>query len=166
MSWWNSLTLPAEPVPLRSDDRQFLIALSALVVRCRSSVERDGRSREIEFIPDSEAPGRLARTLAQLLAAMEVIGIIPGERRRLTRKVGLDCVPALRRRALEQFMAATSTQSTSQIAAALDHPTQTVRRALEDLAAHHVITRHSQGSGKADSWELNPWTLERWESIR
>lgn len=165
LAWWNSVKLPTDQRPI-SAERDFLIALSTLVARCRSAVERDGRTREVEFIPDSEAPARLARTLAQLLRAMEVIGIEPSERRRLTRKVGLDCVPALRRRALEHLIEMGSQQATNQVATALDHPTQTIRRALEDLAAHRILTRYSKGAGRADYWELNPWTRERWELIR
>jgi hypothetical protein len=164
--WWDTLSMPTDPIQVNSTDRDFLIALSTLIVRCRSSVERDYHTREIEFVPDAEAPGRLARTLAQLLAAMTVIGVSEPERRRLTRKVGLDCVPALRRGALEHLAAGSGSQSTTQVGLALAHPTQTVRRALEDLAAHSVLARNSQGSGKADLWQLSDWTKDRWEAVR
>lgn len=166
VAWSEALSLPTEPIPIPSGDRAFVIALSTLVVRCRSSVERDRYSREIDFVPDAEAPGRLARTLAQVLAAMTVIGISEPERRRLVRKIGLDCIPALRRRALEHLASTRDTESTTAIATALDHPTVTVRRSLEDLAAHKVIKRLSQGAGKTDLWELTDWTRERWEPIR
>jgi hypothetical protein len=166
VTWFQALSLPTEPIPIPSKNRAFVIALSTLVVRCRSAVERDRYSREIDFVPDTEAPGRLARTLAQVLAAMTVIGITDSERYRLIRKVGLDCIPALRRRALEHVAASGGSESTTQVAVALDHPTVTVRRALEDLAAHKVLLRHSQGSGKADLWELTDWTRDRWGAIR
>jgi len=164
--WFEGISMPAAPITVEGDDRKFLIDLSTLVVRCRSAIERDYHNREIEFVPEAEAPGRFARTLAQLVAGMTVSGVTPGERRRLTRKVGLDCIPALRRRAVESLAANAGTNSTADIAGALDHPISTVRRALEDLAAHRVIVRHSQGPGKSDFWELNGWTRERWEAVR
>jgi hypothetical protein len=74
-TWFNGLSLPTMPLPITPDDRAFLISLATLVVRSRSGVERDRYSREIELVPDAEAPGRLARTLAQLLAALNVIGV-------------------------------------------------------------------------------------------
>jgi hypothetical protein len=164
--WWDSVAIPTKPTPINESDRLFLISLSTLVVRGRSSVERDRHSREIELVPDAEAPGRLTRTLAQLLAGMRLIGVSESERRKLIRKVGLDCLPALRRRALEHLAASSGTLSTTQVATALDHPNQTVRRALEDLAAHQVIGRHSQGSGKADLWQLSDWSRTRWDAIQ
>jgi hypothetical protein len=163
---FEALSLPTAPIALSTEDHAFLIALATLVVRGRSSVERDRYSREIDFVPDAEAPGRLARTLAQLLAGMTVIGISYSERRRLIRKVGLDCMPALRRRALEHLAASGGSESTTRVAVALAHPAVTVRRALEDLAAHQVLDRHPEGPGKADLWELTDWTRERWGAIR
>jgi CTP-dependent riboflavin kinase len=43
-------------------------------------------------------------------------------------------------------------KSTPEIAIALGHPTQTTRRALEDLAGHKVVQR-AKGK-KADMWDL------------
>lgn len=42
--------------------------------RCRSSVERDSRTGEIELIPEVEAPARLTATLTQLPKGLELIG--------------------------------------------------------------------------------------------
>jgi DNA-binding IclR family transcriptional regulator len=38
----------------------------------------------------------------------------------------------------------------------MDLPTNTVRRALEDLAAYRLVRRHSQGKGKVDLWNASP----------
>ena len=43
--------------PLAETEHQWLISLTTLVVKCRSAVERNGYSRDIELIHDSEAPG-------------------------------------------------------------------------------------------------------------
>jgi len=164
--WFNNLSIPRGLIPLGDNDRQFLVALSTLVVRCRSAVERDYRSREIEFVPEAEAPGRIARTLAQLVGGMTVAGVSADERRRLARKVGFDCIPALRRRALETLATSVEPKSTNNIAEALDHPVATVRRSLEDLAAHHVLVRSPNGPGKTHFWELSNWTRKSWDATQ
>ena len=43
---------------------------------------------------------------------------------------------------------------TPDIAAALHLPTITVRRALEDLTAYHLLTSVSGGKGKPDGWRF------------
>jgi hypothetical protein len=44
---------------------------------------------------------------------------------------------------------------------AVRYPTQTTRRALEDLTAHGVVKRQGPGPGKADMWQLSPWTVKK-----
>ena len=66
--------LPVPP-PLDANESERLVSLATLVVRCRSAVERDGYSREVELIPEPEAPTRLAVVLERLLAGMDVIGV-------------------------------------------------------------------------------------------
>ena len=154
------------PAPLLSpEDRRWLVNLSTLVSRCRSAVERDGYNREIELIPDAEMPGRLARTLAQLFAGLGALRVTSDERRRLIKKTALDCVPSTRRRTLQLLADNGGLLSTTAIASSLGYPSATARRALEDLAAHALVSRESGGQGKADSWSLTAWTTERWREV-
>lgn len=139
-----------------------LIALTTLAAHARSAVERDGRTREVELVPAAEMPARLTTALAQLDSGMAAIGVEPSERWRLVCKVALDCVPDLRRRLLVHLLGATTAESTTELAARLDYPTQTVRRALEDLTAHHLLTRVKTGQGSADLWQPAERTRERW----
>src|SRR5262249_11334509 len=44
---------------------------------------------------------------------------------------------------------------TSAVATAIELPTTTARRALEDLAAYQLAERISQGPGKPDLWKIN-----------
>jgi DNA-binding IclR family transcriptional regulator len=44
--------------------------------------------------------------------------------------------------------------ATPKIAEALDYPTSTTKRALEDLTAHKIARRTSRGEGSADTWQL------------
>jgi predicted ArsR family transcriptional regulator len=51
--------------------------------------------------------------------------------------------------------------TTKQIAEAVDLPTNTVRRALEDLIAYGLASCYGQGEGKADVWRASDWTRGR-----
>jgi hypothetical protein len=50
--------------------------------------------------------------------------------------------------------------NTTEIANRICYPTQTTRRALEELAGHGVALRESGGRGKADRWQLADWAAK------
>lgn len=150
---------------LTANDTDRLIALAVLVVRCRSAVIRDTySSRDIELVPDAEAPGRLVGVLERMLAGLRVIGLDNTEAWQVVTKIGLDSMPTLRRRALEYLINRADDQhKTSAVGAALALPTSTTLRVLEDLAAHNVIARYSGGGqGKADHWQIAAWTVAQY----
>jgi Bifunctional DNA primase/polymerase, N-terminal/Primase C terminal 1 (PriCT-1) len=151
------LTLPTDPPHLDEPTIERLVALANLASRSRSAVERDGYSREIELVPDAEAPGRLVVVLANLLDSLRVIGA--PDPWRLVVKVGLDSMPAQRRRILEHTLTV-DVATTKTAATTLGLPTATVRRVLEDLAAHDVLHRQDGGDGKADEWRMTEWARE------
>jgi putative DNA primase/helicase len=140
-------------------DTERLVALATLVVRCRSAVIRDTyQSREVELVPDAEAPGRLIGALGRLLAALRLIGVDDGRAWAIVVKTGLDSMPVLRRRVLELLLAGEGAQETGEVAARLDLPTTTTKRVLEDLTAHGVLRRNTAPKGEAHSWEAVDWT--------
>jgi hypothetical protein len=118
-------------------------------------VERDSWKREVELIPGSELPARLVLSLARLFHGMEMLGAPPDECWRLVTKVALDSIPDIRRRVFQYLQPLDTPAATKAIAVAIHYPTSTCRRACEDLEAHGVLTRHDQGQGKADEWELS-----------
>jgi hypothetical protein len=140
--------------PIDERETAGLIALSSLVASARSAVERDSYKREIELILDTEAPARLAQTLRRLYAGLLTIGLDRATAWPLVCKVGLDCIPKLRRSAFDVLLNVDEWRSTTDVAAAAKYPTTTARRALEDMAAHGVIDRMAGGSGKPDQWRL------------
>jgi hypothetical protein len=73
-----------------------LITLADIVTRARSGVARDFQTRDILYLPEPEAPTRLAKQIAQLMAAALAIGVDEPEAWRLARKIGWDSVPAVR----------------------------------------------------------------------
>jgi DNA-binding transcriptional ArsR family regulator len=151
---------PSEPRSLAAAERERLVSLAVLVVRARSAVERDGYSREVELIPEAEAPTRLAVVLERLLAGMDVIGVDRAVAWNVAARAALDSIPALRRSVMEELARQPERVETSSVAEALGYPTPTTRRALEDLTAHGVASRFKQGEGRADEWALTDWARE------
>jgi hypothetical protein len=152
--------LTPEPRELDEDERQRLVALATLVARGRSSVERDGHTREIELVPEAEAPTRLVIVLDRLLAGLDVIGLDRADAWRVVTTTALDSVPALRMRVLRELELA-GRASTTDLADAVRHPAGTTRRALEDLTAHRLVDQYRLGEGKAHEWSLTPFTRDR-----
>jgi hypothetical protein len=150
---------------LTDTERVRLMHLATFAVRCRSAVERDGYTREIEIVPEPEAPGRLGLNLGRLLAALTTIGVDRAQAWLVITKVALDSMPKLRRLILEHLLAHDGPLTTTAVAEALDHPTQTTRRGLEDLAAHKVLHRQGTGKGKAHLWTATPWARKRFEAV-
>ena len=158
---FEGLSIPSELPSMTAAEEERLISLAVLAVRCRSTIERDSYSREIELIPEAEAPGRLTLVLARLHAGLTVIGVDRTEAWRVVAKVALDSMPAIRRTVLELLLAEEHLTAPD-LASAAGYPTQTARRAMEDLAAHGVLRRESMGKGKADRWSCSDWTRQRW----
>jgi hypothetical protein len=152
-----------EPPPLSPADTERLVDLAELVSRARSPVVRDNYRREIELVPDSEAPGRIVGALARTLTGLRVIGVEEREAWRLTTKTGLDSMPAGRLRAFEYLLERGDAETTTtDVATELGLPNPTTHRTLSDLAAHGVVARESQGQGKPDLWLVEPWAAERY----
>jgi DNA-binding transcriptional ArsR family regulator len=142
-----AVQLPTDPSQRSADDEARLIALASLAARCRSAVERNGYTRAIELIPDPEVPARLALTLLRLLVGMRSLGVPEAEQWAVLIKVAQDCIPALRLRIVELLGAFQVSMKTSEIAVRVRYPSQTVRRALEDLTAHGIVIRQGVCSG-------------------
>ena len=151
------------PRPLDETERDRLITLTTFAVRARSAVERDGYSREIELIPDPEAPTRLIIVLERLLAGIDIIGADRTEAWRIVTKVALDSIPATRRAVIDLLAHADDEVETPKVAEELGYPTATAKRALEDVTAHGIARRVTRGSGKkADTWKLTQWAMDRY----
>jgi hypothetical protein len=150
---------------LTHDEIEQLVTLTTLTVKCRSAVERDGYTRDIELIPEAEAPTRLIVVLGRLLAGLDAIGVDRDQGWQIITKASLDSIPATRRAVMDTLIDADEPMETPKLAETLGYPTQTTRRALEDLTVHGVCRRVTRGSGKtADTWELTEWAKERYEA--
>ena len=144
--------IPEFVAEISDDERMGLVQLVAVVCRCRSAVERDGyHTREIELVPGAEAPGRLSITMLRLFTGLLAIGLERDRAWRIIRRVAMDSMPALRRKVLDTLRAM-GEAPTPKIAEAMDYPTNTIRRVLEDLAAYHIV--HRTKGGVADLWRV------------
>jgi hypothetical protein len=137
--------------------REPMLALANHVALARSPVDRDQRS-EIRLVLDAEAPTRIVKMLTQLWRAAGCLGLDPKASWQMVLRVGLDSIPKLRRSVLDSLESRSVPASTTEIAEAIEHPTQTTRRALEDLTAHRVTVRFPGGQGGTDRWALSSRT--------
>lgn len=152
-----SVKIPEEKIEVSEEIKDRIAHLATFCVMARSGVIRDGSSnREIELIPDSEMPTRLAKQLVTLYCALSLIsGGFIEEDYELIYKIGLDSLPKTRRLVLENLIAASDYKETAEVATAIDYPTNTTRRVLEDLAGLGVVKRDHQGQGHADKWLIS-----------
>lgn len=149
------------PEQLSQAHKERISALATLTARCRSSVERDGRTREIVLIPESEAPGRLAKQLSMLLQGMRAIGTSEEHGWIILNRVALDCIPPLRRSVFDVLRSGKMEIETADIADKVSYPLPTTRRALEDLAAHGVLCKRPFRNGSSDYWMVSKWSQSR-----
>ncbi len=162
---FGGLNVKATPAPLTDEERDYLIKLASLAVLCRSAVERDPRTGEVTNIPDAEYPTRLVKVLAQLWYGLRLIGVEYTRAWELTRHVALSSMPKIRRTVLEHLAAQTVPVPTSDIATALNNPTNTMRRALEDLMCHGVVSRNKLARNNEYEWSLSAVGRQLWEVV-
>jgi hypothetical protein len=146
--------LTGTPHPVSKQARAGLIGLANLVSQSRSPVHRDYKG-EIELVGDSEAPTRIIKQLGQLWRACGVLGLGQPESWEVVRRCALDSIPKLRGAVIRYLGGQGATASTTTVGNGVNHPTRTVRRALEDLTAHGVVSRIVAGPGHADNWKLS-----------
>lgn len=153
-----------EPRDNSPEEENHLIALATLVVRSRSAVERDGYTREIELVPDHEAPTRLIIMLDRLLRGLDAIGCERQRAMRVVTKTALDSIPALRWAVMTNLHAVPELD-TNAVASAVRHPASTSRRALEDLTAHGLVECERHGEGIAHKWSLSAFARQRMDTF-
>jgi len=158
-------------------ENDFLIALSTLVVRGRSSVDRDGYTRTLEFKHAGEAPARLVKQLKLLLTALAKIGVRAPYRHEIVRKVALDSMPPMRCEVLCAVAQAKGPVTKEDLSKSTNLTKTMIYRALEELQVHGIVfskpvaieAKESSNEEKTDKksdttflWELRPNVRELW----
>jgi hypothetical protein len=161
-SFFDDLELPANPPTLSEEDGEQLGTLAELGTRCRSSVVRDRfKGDVIDRVPAPEGISRLLGQLARLMKALRVLGAPDEEIWPLISQVALDGMHPLRRQILDVLVQRDDVMSTASIAGHCALPTTSVRRHLQDLAAHRLLELVGENQ---ETWGLSEWTRERWEA--
>jgi hypothetical protein len=157
-----------ESTTISEPDARWLQAVADFAARARSVVERNGYHRDIEFVPEPELPTRTVGALTFLWEALELIGCDLAERQRIVRVVASSGMPVLRRRCLDVLAEQCDPVPTSTVAGKLGIPRQTVRRHLEDLAAHGLAVEDvvCLGSRATSHWSITDWTRGRIALLR
>jgi hypothetical protein len=149
-----------EPAAIDGKEVKAIGDAVALAVRLRGAVARDFRSREIEAVYGAEGTARIGLALERLLAGLDSLGMDRTGALKIVTEVALDSVPPLRRQAYDWIYDNDEKGKfikTKEVATNLGLPTTTAKRILEDLAAHGLVKRKSDGQGKADLWKRTDW---------
>ena len=131
--------------------------------RARSPVLRDSRTREIVLVPEPEVGARLAVELHQLACGLKWIGTPRPLRQEVIRAAAHASIPRIRRLALKTLLDASATFSTTDVALALRLPSNTVRRALEELAALAVLD--TKQDSYRQHWSAAQGAREQWNEL-
>jgi len=111
----------------------------------RTHVFREGFGRrDIEYVPEPEANTRISKGLAAIakgIAALNQRNEVAEQDLQDTLRVGLDCVPEIRRRLLTAALKGDGLDSVTA-------PRTVKRRAIEDLVALHILEKNHQFSEK------------------
>jgi hypothetical protein len=121
-----------------------LIVLTDIVTRARSGVPRDFNAN-LSYIPEPEAPTRLAKQLAQLAAALLAMGVPEDEVWRLARKTGWDSVPAVRCAVIACLAQHDEPVTLATIQEETGLPERTAARVAEDVAVLRLARRFKDG---------------------
>jgi hypothetical protein len=145
----------SEPRKISDDEIGRVDSIISKVVRLRGAVERDRYSREIEAVYGAEGTARIGLTLERLLAGLDTLNVDRVTALKVVESVAMDSVPPIRRSAYEYLAELEGgAAETTAVAKALELPSVTVRRALEDLTAYGLLQRMVQGQGKPDLWTV------------
>ncbi len=164
----SGIKIPEETELISEEYKDQIANLASFCVRARSGVIREGySSREIELIPDSEMPTRLAKQLITMASAFALIGnTTPEEDYELVYKIGMDSLPHKRKKTLETLLQASDELETAEVATEIGYPTNSTRRILEDLHGLRLVERKHEGQGYADKWRISSNAKELLEKSR
>jgi hypothetical protein len=161
-SFSQSITIPDSLPAITETEQERLVTLATIGTRCRSSVHRDGYTREIDLVPGAERSPRLYGQLRQMHAGLTLIGTPTSETWRLLAKLSLDGMHQGRRAVIDYLMRAGGIHSTSSIAGHCRMPETPVRRHLQDLTAHGVV---DLDGSFPERWSASLWLRKVWWAV-
>jgi hypothetical protein len=160
--FFEGLTIPDELPTMSEAEEERLIGLADIGALCRSSVVRDGYSREVDNAPDPEEPTRFYLELRQMHAGLVLIGTQPTDMWRGLVKVALDGIHPVRRKVIDYLMAHPGEHSTSSIVGHCQLTETPTRRHLEDLMQLGALERVGDHPAR---WTCSDWLRESWWAV-
>jgi hypothetical protein len=150
--------IPVDKIEVPMEIKKALAALSTFVVTARSGILRDNYRKEIDFIPDVEAPSRFAKQIGTLIKALAVIEgrrVVEWKDYYLTLKVALDVIPGNRMKHLIAMCGEKFLIQTKVVADRTRYSINGAERNLEDLYALGLLTRTNNGIGNPQEWGIS-----------
>ncbi|MDP8213049.1 MAG: hypothetical protein P9X22_07175, partial [Candidatus Zapsychrus exili] len=135
-----SVSLPNKKIILPTPIKEKIAPLAAFCVKARSGSVRDGRSREIIYTPEPEAPPRLAKQFVKLGEGLAVINgrfALTEDDYRIIYRVATDTIPKQRKDII--YKLSNSPLSTNAIKESIKYPTSTVRKIFEELRSLGLV---------------------------
>lgn len=154
-----------------SEEAQDAIAtLAAFTTRLRTPVSRDRYSKDIDYLPEPEAPARFAKALVLLgkaLAAVRGKPSVTGEELQVLAHIALACVPS-RRMAMLNALAAVEEGTTKAASLAANISTSSGKLILEDLMYLGAVDRWAKSDVLTSPfyWRLKPEVREELTFVR
>ena len=134
--------------------------LAMVVASWRSSVIRDGHSRDVEIVPETEVPTRIAKNFQQLQKGFRAIGLDENATRQLLVRVGLDSIPLVRGKILRTLIE--GPRSTLQLSEEIVGYSRTkLQRHMEEVKAHRGVEERILEPGQLPRWILPERIVER-----
>ena len=160
--YFAGLRVPMTPEFYTDDDDFILGSIANFATLARSAVPRDRRTREVERIYEAEGPARLMHTLSYIFSGLKIIGIPRDEAIRLIGRVGLGCIPMVRRGVIAAMVDAMSDDGAVMIRGITEklgsmYSDMVVKRAVEELEIHHICRRLN---GSANHYTLTEQAFE------
>jgi DNA primase len=160
--YFQSIVIPhLSEMEVPEEIQHSLAYLASFIVQARSGIIRDSYRKEIEFIPDTEAPTRLTR---QLLTLMQSLAIEEGRRKiewkdyYMVLKAALDIIPSNRMKHLMALCGKLGRQSTHDVAQTTKYSPSGAGLLLEDLTALNLATVIHGGQGNTNEYALSALT--------
>lgn len=143
-----------EEITINGDINSKIINLSCFVATARTGVSRDRMTQNINYKPEPEGPGRLAKQIITLGRGVTIIhgkNGIDEEVYKILKKVGKDCLPSNRNLVLEKMwdlgIRGGVWEKTKDISECFHYPVTTTKLQLEDLMVLGLVERRLDNIG-------------------
>ena len=160
--FYASLKLPCNPKLL--DRTQNRIAnLAAFCVKARSSVVRSPYgNKDIIYVPEAEAPPRLAKQLATFTKALVICGV-KKDPYAITRRLALHGIPKVKLAIISVLNQEMDYTSLEKIALNIRYSQKTTRRYLDELYAFGITQIRRASKNRSDRYALSDNSLDQIE---